>query len=407
LNILRAVRYPIYRHRTRRQVLTAAACLGLAIACGGKPILAQESPGAATIDTVLAAPTKTMTYSFLPRSQATSPVFSHGYFIQFKHRVSNVGESNVYLFNSYGALERQIAVGPEGATTLFLTSVDLGQDGQVVFAGEATKGDGGTLRFIAISNRDGVNTKCFSTGDYRASQIAVADDGSIWSLGSERGRPYQAAGVSGLKWPNYDMLRHYSTTGGLLEHFLPRFVPAEIAYITDVHGPTGQDILAAHDVTGTILAQYPPDSDAGYGEGWKPSRQTFLKSAGSQTVLYDGLRDRVCVYNATAGRLTCANVRDQYVGEMSVTGLAISARGDILGSLLSGEFGPHALHGLFVLKQPSGSANAQWQIIRGTRNTNLAEGDFLKLLGSDGGSIVYSHRGSAGGSLSTVSESTW
>lgn len=390
--------------RTRAKAAGIINCaVMLAIGCIG--LFAQKSEsGAAGAVAALSPPFQTVMYSGLTPKGATAPFFSHGYLIQFKHNSTFAGEPNIYLWNSSGQLEHEVAVWPAGTAKLFLTSVDVGEGMQLAFAGRSIKADGSASAFIATSGLDGASPKYFDTGNYCATQIAQADDGSIWSIGAENSENVQVAGVATLKkWSNYDVLRHYSSTGALIEHFLPRW-GSGVAYLTSTTDSGGHVKFTEYDPQGIPLPKIA--ASWGYVEAWKTSRQAYLRTSGSQTVLFDGLSDRLCKHDAIAHTFSCERVTGAYANMMSLTGFALTSNGDVLASMRANDASINLLRGLFLLTPPKTSSQGmQWAIVPGTESSSPTVGDYYDLLGADGKSLVYRMQ-EGRRSPSTVYEST-
>ena len=195
-------------------------------------------------------PYKTILFSSPAPSRATVPFFNHGYVIQFKHWTKAKGEPNIYLYNRSGTLEHELAMWPQGATDLFLASVDVSISFKLAFAGRATRGDGSKYNFVVTSDLYGQSAKYINTGTYFATQITQAEDGSVWSIGAE----FIEDGNSLTSWQNYDVLRHYSVDGLLLEHFLPRW-GAGTAYVTQIKDNAGNGHLAAYSEHHELIAR--------------------------------------------------------------------------------------------------------------------------------------------------------
>ncbi len=387
--------------------IRVTATLVLVLAWPALGLMAQQTTSGATQSVpALSPPFKTVTFSPIPRNQATAPFFSHGYFIQFKRRATSAGESNIFLFDSYGQFAHELAIWPDGATSMFLTSVDVGANGRLAFAGQAKLETGRLFLFIATSDLDGTNPRYFETGNYRASQIAVADNGSIWAIGAERAEisKDQAAGAMVRRWQNYDMLRNYSPAGALLEQFLPRW-EARVAYATSTTDGARHTIFASYDSAGKVLPKDFQQVRGGYRDAWNAvTRQTYLRSSGPNTVIYDGLNSRICRHNAAANTFVCETVIGPYMTSESMTGLALTGGGDVLVSLKTNGLDSDSLCGLFQLTPKDSDKFWQWGEVPGTKAFCSVDGGFFSLLGSDEDSLVYSRMN--GGADRKVYEST-
>jgi hypothetical protein len=371
--------------------VTPAGILSVALmlASGSAVLCAQKAASSAAAGvSALQSPFKTVPYSSWTSKGATAPFFTHGYLIQFVRNSVSVRESNVHLVSLSGKLVREFTAWPDGAVKVFLTSVDVGADSQLAFTGLATKADGSLFAFIATSNLDGDNPRYFSTGNYLPTQIARADDGSLWTIGSVLPESHQAAGVDVKTFPNYDALHHYSSAGVLIEHFLSRW-GVGVAYITDGGGAGG---LSAHNLEGDTVASPHLDPSWGYNDAWKTSRQVFLRSSGTQTVLYDGLHNQLCRRDSLANSLSCKPVSGVYANPMSLTGFALTSKGEILASMRSGDPNRRARRGLFLLSPQATRSELQWLVVPASKSNTLSPPGFLAVLGVDNNSLVYSTR---------------
>jgi hypothetical protein len=339
------------------------------VACCSAPLLAAKAESNVP---ELSPPYRTVAISNAAPAGTTAPFFNHGYLIQFKHKTEAAGESNIFLYSASGELKHEVAIWPEGTATLFLASVDVGASKQMAYSYRQTNNDDSTARFIALSDLDGKNEKIVNTGTYLATQIALASDGSIWTIGAE----YFSDSGGQRRWDNYDMLRHYSAKGALLEHFLPRWEPG-VSYKAET--PDGAE---AHNNEGAVVTDNTPPGE-GYNNAWRPSRQTYLRSTGSSTVLYDGLNDRVCLHHPSSKTLSCQSITGDNVDEMGPNGFAISDNGEIFASMraFTPDKNERRSMGLFVLSRLASGAGFEWKAVPGPI--------VHAVLGEDGGFVVY------------------
>jgi hypothetical protein len=355
---------------------------------GGSELRAQQTASSAVAAVpALQPPFKTTTYSNWTTAGATTPFFTHGYLIQFVRKSGTAQESNIHIADGSGKLVHEVTAWPGGAVKVFLTSVDVGGDSQLAFAGSATKADGGLFAFIATSNLEGDSPRYFSTGNYLPTQIARADDGSLWTIGSVLPESHPAAAVAAKTFANYDTLHHYSSAGVLIEHFLSRW-GAEVAYITDSGGEAG---LAAHNLQGNIVTTPYLSPSWGYNDAWKTSRQIFLRSSGTETVLYDGLRKQLCIHDSIANAVSCKSVSGKYTNPMSLTGFALTGQGEVLASMRSSDPDQYALRGLFLLSPQATRRDLQWLMVPVTNRNAVSQPAFLSVLGVDNNALVYSN----------------
>ena len=363
--------------------------LVLAASSAGLSAQRTESAPASAVPT-LSPPSRTASYFFAAPKEATAPFFSHGYLLQFIHHSTFAGNSNIYLYNSSGQLEHEVAVWPAGTAKLYLTSVDVGVGRQLVFAGEATRGDGTKFAFIATSSLDGTGQQYFGTGDYRASQIAQADDGSIWSVGADKYEVVDPTSAAPLKWNNYDVLRHYSSAGKLLEHFLPRW-GTRTAYVIKKTDASNNVTLHAYDAQNNPLAEYVAPlwgPQGGYAMPMPLTSQSWLKAVHNGVVLYDGRSGALYCYGVSNSTLSRQGVELGESQGRTIDGFAASGDGRIFASFRNSDATNHFALGVFELRIPNseGEGLARWTRIPRDASSQVLPG---RLLGSDGSAIVY------------------
>ena len=360
-------------------------CCALFVVAQGRILCAQQSTGTVP---ALSAPYQSATLTQISSADATFPTFSHGYFIRFVRHNKTAGTPNIYLFGASGELEDQVSVRPPGTAQLFLASVDVGATGRLGFAGTASKADGSMLFFIATSNLDGGGAQYFNTGGYRVTQLALADDGSVWAVGAEQGVALKSGSAITWKWQNYDILRHYNAAGVLLEHFLPRWEP-NVASVTITPDKFGHGPTLAYDVYGNPTTTNQFDGEIwGYANAWKVSRQAFLKSAGNYTVLYNGSNRTFYRYTLAKG-LISQGVAFDYGTQERITGFALSPDGHIYASIKnSSPQHPFSL-GPFTLSSSLSGGSARWSRISREQSTTSANLRGFAVLGSDGSALVY------------------
>ncbi len=381
-----------------KAMIKSAAMLGCALAFAGgsiglcHPLLYYQGGWS-----VLLSPEKTAAYVPIRLQQSFTSLFSHGYLIQFRSQVSSAGTPDVYLTNSSGQLVHSVAIWPHGTSHLLLNSVDVGADGRLAVAGQETNTGGSVSFLIARSDLDGKDPMYFSTGNFCAAQIAVADDGSIWAVGAEAPESSQAPNAATKRWENYDMLRHYSPTGTLLNSFIPRWGPMT-AYVTQQGDASGRNVLHAYDNQGKLLAVYGPPFWGLQGDYDGPSvrTQTWLRALHNGAVLYDGRSGLLYWYSSSRHALTLVRVDTQYnnVGSW-ITGFAVTSDGRIivtmntLRSNRSPSMGRSGLMGFFQLMLPYREGLAAWEWIRPDRSGPRFWPRAGRVLGSDGTAIVY------------------
>jgi len=367
---------------TRLPLLTLASIVLLLPGVVFMTALAQQ-PSSAT-NSITLSPVKTTTYDSPKPTGATEPSFSHGYLVQFQRRTSTAGQTNIYIWNSSGQLEHQVSVWPTGATKLFLSSVDVGANMRLGFAGIATRLDGSKFYFIATSQIDGSDPQYSDTGRYLATKISLADDGSIWAVGAER---FEATDGDPKTWKNYDILRRYSSTGALLAHFLPRWSP-DVAYVASTTDSMGHVTDVPHNAQGgTNVVNKNPNMLLGYANAWKPGREIYLCSSGPKTFLYDALYSVLYIYDAQSDRFAQWSLFGAGpTGFTKTNGVAETLDGTVFASMYSPR---DQQSGLFSLNLLSKDYTAQWKPVPGTIASMSSNGAVQMLLGADQNLLVY------------------
>jgi hypothetical protein len=369
-------------------VLSCGILLTFSVVLSGQ----QTTSGSAGNRLTLSPPFKTITYSSAKPQGATNPFFSHGYLIQLVHHTTLAGHPNIYLWNSSGQLEHKVAIWPAGATKLLLTSSDVGASRQLVFAGRATKVDGSQLNFIATSNLNGENTNYFNTGDYLSTQIVQADDGSIWAIGAERSKNEQVAGAITKKWANYDTLRHYSSSGALIGHCLPRW-GSNTAYVIGETDPTGKMKLQAYDALRNPVAEYTAPlwgPQGGYVAPSGTAIQSWLKSFNDGVVLYDGRSGTLYYFNASNQELLSRGVDIQYSKASTLTGFTVLSDERIFASMRTNDPRHPSNLGIFEMTASNSAGGlAKWSQVPRDESAQPSLSRQLSLLGSDGTAVVF------------------
>jgi hypothetical protein len=361
----------------------------------------QTSSGTTSSVSKLLPPNKTVSYSITKQQGTSGMEFSHGYLVKFVHFSS--GEPNIFICDSAGQPQKKLLIMPPNTASVFLTSVDIGLNSRLAFAGKSTSADGSSSPFIGFSGLDGANPVFYDTKEYEATKIAAADDGSVWTVGAARPDISTVSGKTVMKWTNYDMLRHYSSTGVLMDHYLPRWgtLTAYAAIATD---STGSKASGLYDSTGSVQSTT-DEQVSGYVGAWNPRREVFLKSSGLHTILLDGVNHLIYIWDAKTHSLASFPIVGQTLP--IITGVVLLETGEVLASLRSSESISGSMRGLFNLAQQSSGSSYEWQEIRGTLNKGHALRKFNSLLGRDDDSFVYSRTQDKSDKSTSYYESKW
>jgi hypothetical protein len=132
-----------------------------------------------------------------------------------------LGNSNKSItleaYNELGKLEQQIDLKiPDGETLATAPRrFARGTDGTWAVSGVVFSKDSRSADFLAILSSDGNHQVVVRTSPYLATAVTVADDGAIWTAGSEK--------PDGLKTPlGYDIIRRFDKGGKFLSSAIAR-----------------------------------------------------------------------------------------------------------------------------------------------------------------------------------------
>lgn len=360
----------------------------------------------------LSAPYSQIEYTNTRPAHATFPVFHNGYLMQFVHHTATDTEPDVFLYDSYGHVVSTISLWPNGAADFYLAAIDVNKSNQLVISGQLTKANGGKSPYLEISDLNGQNAHYIWTGNYMATQVSAADDGSIWTVGAERGTDIG----EGLRaWQNYYMLRHFASTGEVLDQLLPRWGDDVARVQQKIGDPTkGQEDysspMQAFDKNGKLIATYTAPnwgSNPGLARVEHAKNQTWLQAYQNGIVLYDGRLRRLYQYDNTSKSLNVSSLFNDSASATGRTlnGFAVMSNGRIFASsdkmydtILRGGFTRNQITGIYELVPYAGAVSLmQWRVVA---RTPAAPGDTtqrvqLKLLGAEGESLVYQAGGNS------------
>ena len=393
--------------KTRRSVGEASSVWIVALLVGCAIGLQAQADPKLKVRPGLANPYKEAVCSPSFIKELPPPVFSHGYFTQFKRDSTSRGETNIYLWDSICQNGRQLALWPTSAVKMQLTAVDVGAGGGLAFSGHTEYADGSIVAFVATSGLDGKNTVYFDTGAYLATQIAVAGDGSLWTVGAEGPDLVPAPKpLPGQRWNNYGVLRHFSTSGMLIAQYIARWGD-ETAYVTQNVDASGEMSLQTYDKQDKALAKYGLPFYgplAGYGAPPGLENQAWLKSTKDGMVLYDGRSGILYRYNNAEGILRNRGVDRTLLYQIfrgfnpelrplrpALTALGVSDSGRVFASAGDNPRETFEMpEDICELVHDSSPSLAGWVRVGPVPGNRLLQPAQL-LLGMDGESVVYRH----------------
>jgi|HubBroStandDraft_1064217.scaffolds.fasta_scaffold00503_12 hypothetical protein len=374
---------------SKRARIAVSFSLTAAIALAN-PVLRAQAETAPTSggSLTLSVPFQTIQYAAEPGT--TGPILSRGHLVRFRRYSTTASAPKIYLYSTSGSFDHSVVLWPNGAIKLHLTSVDVGPNSQLTFAGESLSADGVKHPFLATSDLYGNSLRYFSTGTFLSTRIVVAADGSIWCVGIDSHT--QLSGDQ-VRKDNYDVLRHYNQQGSLAEHFLPR-LGANAAYVVYSNASTGTGTsgLHAYDKNDNLLLNYV--GPRGRYAGTKGNNQNWLTAVGDGILLYDGKSGILYRYSASSGTLTAKRVDVQNLSGNLVTGFAASSDGELYISIQARDR-EHPLYNdrFFRLAGLTSPFLARWSPIREELLTPRVLGKRPTLLGCDGTAVVFKSKG--------------
>jgi hypothetical protein len=237
-----------------------------------------------------------------------------------------------------------------GASDTRIRSFARGAEGTVALCGISYTSDGRSAPFIAWISADGNSQQVIRTEPYTANLIAVAPDGTLWTVGMEMN-------ASGSETSGVDLgagvMRHFDRNGKSLGTLVPR---SSIQSFTQLSSTNGR-LAAAADRVGWL--HYDSGGQGAYVEA----------SAGGTVAVYPLPQ--------------LPNLKTMRVG-----GIAITDSGDVFAEV--DDVGAHGF-ALYALSRSS----AQWLPVR-----IPASGRWAQLLGTNGTELALSY--GPGSGLSTV-----
>ncbi|MGI8745759.1 MAG: hypothetical protein ACR2NN_24925 [Bryobacteraceae bacterium] len=98
---------------------------------------------------------------------------------------------------------------------VILSDISVSPSGTYAVAATALSGGGAPVAFIAWLDPAGKTTRLVQLSPTAALRLSFADDGTLWALVRVHDEVFNEV-------PDYDMLRHYDSSGLLLNTALPR-----------------------------------------------------------------------------------------------------------------------------------------------------------------------------------------
>ncbi len=252
----------------------------------------------------------------------------------------------VVVYDSTGRVVLRAALGYPGVVETHVHDAAVDANGTLFVSASAISADGAAARYVGATNRDGDLSSIVRTNPFGATAICAAADGTVWAFGWER-----EAEVVRRDNSEYDTLRQYSFTRGLIRSFLPRST-MKVA---------GVSLLGRH--LGDVRLRCGRDG---------------------VTLFYGPTSELVTInnnYQVTRKHVTPLGARTK------VTGFAVTEDGQIFASLYASD-GRAGYNGIYLL-QPDANGELSWVGLKGTVGPGAAYA--VDLLGADGTSLLL-HR---------------
>jgi hypothetical protein len=135
----------------------------------------------------------------------------------------------LHVFDAHGNYLRTVPFALDGATWLLVRGYSSGPDGTIALCGEAKDAQGQVQHFLAILPPDQVTRpKIVRTFPYSPASIAIAPDGTIWTMGVEYD-PAVGKRLGRAIRPLATVIRHYGRQGNQTGGFITQASVAPLA----------------------------------------------------------------------------------------------------------------------------------------------------------------------------------
>lgn len=299
----------------------------------------------------LSAPQKRVVFASDPFSAGSVvPYWDKGYLISITPIMVSSGTSSVRLYNSSGNKVRESALWFPGATTVYIISAAVTDEGNIIASGTAVKADGTRAYFIAATDSSGNVTHVIQTNPFFPSEVCSASDGTVWSFG-DLGTNSDLVPVDG------DILRQFDFGKGLIHSHLPR-------------STFGKD-------------PFPP------AQRRKDGQEVYFRCLSDRLVIYTGTADQYIEFDTVTASARRFRL-DRSVTNLPVRGFAVTNQGDVYG-FLRDYFKPNAVQGLFHLDVDSAAGYARWAPVMAASGAKGEPGVVVGLWGADGEYLVHGY----------------
>jgi hypothetical protein len=145
------------------------------------------------------------------------PKWSHGALltVQYHDTISPL----IWVLDSLGSHVVPFTIS--GARWMHVYDWDCGLNGTLGISGSVADSDGRAATFVAWISADGSSSQVIRTSSYRPAMVAVAPDGTLWTVGAEFATN-PSGGVSPTLVANAGVIRHFDRSGKTLAAFVPQ-----------------------------------------------------------------------------------------------------------------------------------------------------------------------------------------
>jgi hypothetical protein len=150
---------------------------------------------------------------FLPAVQV--PKWTHGGLltVQFKDTKSPL----IWMLSPSG--DKSLPFSVPGAESTLIYDCDRASDGTIGISGSAADSDGRVAGFVAWISPNEPNGHVVRTGSYRPAMVAIAPDGTLWTVGKQT---TAAATAPAEIVPHAGAIQHFDRSGKTLGSFVPQ-----------------------------------------------------------------------------------------------------------------------------------------------------------------------------------------
>jgi hypothetical protein len=166
--------------------------------------LTVQSPSTVSAASLVWLENVPVSFSWRPMRVAK---WTHGNLVD----VQNDGTAHPLIWLQNRQASHSIPFTIEGAQVIRVYDWDVAIDGSIALSGSATDVSGRGSQFVAKLSADGSHALITRTLRYRPLRIAIASDGTLWTVGQDF-TPNEDLGV----------LRHFDQSGALMATFIPQ-----------------------------------------------------------------------------------------------------------------------------------------------------------------------------------------